>query len=817
MRTYTFSGGQVRTGITTRPDERLGQVVFLGEEGRGRRYGKVALDQRNPPEVNEQNIILAAKPRKVTLPAKDGKPEKVFYVLERSDTESDAVLVRINTLTSYVRDGRGYWKVVAGQPEDLISGYGAFGDAGRIGNWDDGLVLMRSGDVLKVFPSRGGASALWIDDKGKPQAASWQDYENILALEKAEATIVEASSNPVALDVVAGNMPAYTWHRGQITKGLKVSQGATGKVVAVGENGRGRSLIEYPIVQANADAVLAEAAVVELDRKEVPARYSFEQPTTKVIYGLTQSDSNEDGFLVRVNTQWVYTRDTMGKFEAWKGNPTILSCGHGAHGDAGRIGGWKDGFVVMHEGDVLFVSPEGGRKTSNYALWVEDGQIQTDLWSTWKINDAIKDPSFYVEKGTAPWGHVPNEWIGRIVTVLDFRGERDERRMIEIETGELVLINENGQISLNLGWNGMDRLQQIFQHGVWVKLEKDKEVRRIEGEALAERDGLKDKAKKLQGQAEEIITRPHFGLLSGAIQEKIKEIATSEFSLMPTHGDWSDGLDRWVLEAEKTLVKLAEQEPAAIEMLSRQNAGEVLANFEAGHRRGGMTGNGDGWVILPDGTFRLRDSDDVPRHKNDGRYHWNLIQPEELALRWCCGHMGDVTGSSQFGVAHMPVDGLTLEQKEAVRLIEEQIGAPAGSFGLDEGLSQLYEERFNTIMAATTEILGYTPVAYGAGYHQVSGANGIGLENWGQLVINSSGISQCDNREATIVSQTSVAGGTLEFVTYDKYGHDNLAMRWRDEPCPEAQPAKKSSEQEVSDSVDLGAALQQLQARFNGS
>ncbi len=48
MKSYTWDGGKVVEGIILKNDEKLGQVIFLGEEGRGRRYEKISLGRRNP-------------------------------------------------------------------------------------------------------------------------------------------------------------------------------------------------------------------------------------------------------------------------------------------------------------------------------------------------------------------------------------------------------------------------------------------------------------------------------------------------------------------------------------------------------------------------------------------------------------------------------------------------------------------------------------------------------------------------------------------------------------------------------------------------
>lgn len=186
MKTFTWSGGLISNGFALTSDEHLGQVLFLGENGRGRRYEKIALCRHQPAEVVDGRVV-EAWPKKITLPAKDGRPEKTFYVLQKPrNGNGDKVLVRICTLTSYVRGANGRYRKVEGDSETLIAGYGAFGAAGRVGSWDDGLVVLGVGDVLRVYPSRGQHSyALWLKDC-TPQTATWQDYENLRAVETSQ-------------------------------------------------------------------------------------------------------------------------------------------------------------------------------------------------------------------------------------------------------------------------------------------------------------------------------------------------------------------------------------------------------------------------------------------------------------------------------------------------------------------------------------------------------------------------------------------------------------------------------------------------------
>jgi hypothetical protein len=66
------------------------------------------------------------------------------------------------------------------------------------------------------------------------------------------------------------------------------------------------------------------------------------------------------------------------------GKPETLIEGYGAHGDAGRIGRWYDGLVVMHPGDVLEVTPEGGYKTEPYVLFHYGDQLEQMSVPDWQ-------------------------------------------------------------------------------------------------------------------------------------------------------------------------------------------------------------------------------------------------------------------------------------------------------------------------------------------------------------------------------------------------------------------------------------------------
>jgi len=74
-------------------------------------------------------------------------------------------------------------------------------------------------------------------------------------------------------------------------------------------------------------------------------------------------------------------------------------------------------------------------------------------------------------------------------------------------------------------------------------------------------------------------------------------------------------------------------------------------------RRGGMNGRSRNWVIRPDGTEREADHAVVSWHDgptSDGQVIWWKLHPEELVLKWTCGWMRDVGGTSEWEVVQHP-------------------------------------------------------------------------------------------------------------------------------------------------------------------
>ena len=673
MKSYTWDGGKVVEGIILKNDEKLGQVIFLGEQG-PRRYEKISLGRRNPAQVVNNKVVEAA-PVRITLPAKDGKPEKVFFVLDKPRSEDGRILVRVNTSWCYTKHSGGGWFTLAGTPETLIKGYGAHGIAGRIGNWDDGLVTMKTGDVLKVKPEGGhkvDSFALWVDENDKPQTATLEDWENLQAVGKAEAMLAEAKSAIDTLPILHGEMPCFTFKSGEIQLGIQVEKGVTGLVVKMGEDGRGASSRKYRLSVTSRfrkTASHSRRSPSCPNRKSPLVTVSTSRRRRSFMASTHSAEDEKDTFLVHVNTGGGYTRRGDGYWETWKGNPEVITFGSGADGDAGRIGSWKDGLIVLREEDVMFVHPSGGG--SSYALFIQGGKIHCEKWMTWKMSDGPRNPQFYVGKGTAPWGHTPSDWIGKVVTILEFvKAYRygDSDSMETRQTGELV---STKPFVLNLGYDGRDTHNVTVKSGTWVKLEADKQVRQMEGEELAKRQELRTEAEALRKQADEATSRSYFQLLESNLREQVSEVAREQdFDLMPNEG-WGSSLTSWVENAKGVIARFTDvsSEMAALEQ--KQNSGEVLVDFGGHFRVMGATSQAQYWVVRPDGT--QRDPDTISyrkRYSEEGDKQWRQVEPDELAISWFKAY---TAADHDFVVNKAPVGGCTIAQLETVDRLEAEI------------------------------------------------------------------------------------------------------------------------------------------------
>ena len=174
-------------------------------------------------------------------------------------------------------------------------------------------------------------------------------------------------------------MKAYTWRRGALTEGIEVSEvDRFGLALVLGERGRGR-WEEVITLDRRSPPVVTNGRVLDCEARAIalPARDGRPERKFVVLTAATENPSSSSA-LVRVSTEWVYTRGSRGFITILRGDVQVLARGNGAHGIAGNIGAWADVLIVVPRGGEIYIRPEGGAKTTAYRLWVDaDGRVDS--------------------------------------------------------------------------------------------------------------------------------------------------------------------------------------------------------------------------------------------------------------------------------------------------------------------------------------------------------------------------------------------------------------------------------------------------------
>ena len=170
MKAYNLSAKNIEVAGNKVP------VIQLGESGRGRLLVSIPC-----PEGLQDGDTVQALPPQTKANGLKTKPS----IKKTSDTENGWV-ARISTDGSYIRGACGNvsydpTQPSVGAPILIAKGYGAFGDAGRTGNWDDLVVQVPDGAVLRVKPTRADAYYLWFQ-KEKVSTLTLDELE-LLGLE----------------------------------------------------------------------------------------------------------------------------------------------------------------------------------------------------------------------------------------------------------------------------------------------------------------------------------------------------------------------------------------------------------------------------------------------------------------------------------------------------------------------------------------------------------------------------------------------------------------------------------------------------------
>jgi hypothetical protein len=136
--------------------DRIISVIQLGEDGRGRQLTSVLCPTGIEDGENVEVTLGEEKANGLVTKPRISKVEEGSF-----DSSSQFWCARISTHGAYVRGANGNVSHDITDPycvpKLVAKGYGAFGDAGRTGTWDDIIVVVRDGSILRVKPSRGDA------------------------------------------------------------------------------------------------------------------------------------------------------------------------------------------------------------------------------------------------------------------------------------------------------------------------------------------------------------------------------------------------------------------------------------------------------------------------------------------------------------------------------------------------------------------------------------------------------------------------------------------------------------------------------------
>ena len=146
--------------------------VAIGEYGRGRR--EVFLP--TPKSVQADDVIMEFRSDLTIGTSKSGRPR----INARKD---DDIYLILSSGRSYTRRGNGYIKAPRSQKVELIArGYGADGEAGRIGYWDAVIVKAKDGDVFRLTWGGSGYgydATFYVVSDGKVYSADQPKIEDL--------------------------------------------------------------------------------------------------------------------------------------------------------------------------------------------------------------------------------------------------------------------------------------------------------------------------------------------------------------------------------------------------------------------------------------------------------------------------------------------------------------------------------------------------------------------------------------------------------------------------------------------------------------
>jgi len=149
------------------------RTIALGQQGRGRLLTYVPCEGDFPDGAP---VALAT--------TRTGKTK----IVAGHGGDAAGWLARVSTEGPYIRGAYGHIRARV-QDRALVQvvayGYGAFGDAGRVGQWCDYLLKLQPGAIIRVKPTRGQAYFLHATT------------DRIVRLDQEEALVYEGAEIPI--------------------------------------------------------------------------------------------------------------------------------------------------------------------------------------------------------------------------------------------------------------------------------------------------------------------------------------------------------------------------------------------------------------------------------------------------------------------------------------------------------------------------------------------------------------------------------------------------------------------------------------------
>lgn len=187
MKCFSYHDGEVTTGFQVSQDDKLGNIVFLGQDGKGGRFEKIAVDSSNPVQI-KNGLIEYAKFRPFYVNKKNYR--RKYILLSDPSLSRDVVFLRVNTSTPDKGKTRGSWFSVNGNPKKIAEAFGCYNGNGP--RFSDDLITMNHDDTITIIPAGRGNKRMVIKNvNGSLVCITQAEYRKEIRASKAKVRDVD--------------------------------------------------------------------------------------------------------------------------------------------------------------------------------------------------------------------------------------------------------------------------------------------------------------------------------------------------------------------------------------------------------------------------------------------------------------------------------------------------------------------------------------------------------------------------------------------------------------------------------------------------